>query len=79
MNVQETAKETTLCLAGAHALVKLDDGTIVGDPMEKTTLDALEWTLGQSKYLGIVVLSINFDVSLRRHSYACEQRRSPQY
>lgn len=36
-----------LCLAAAHALVKLDDGMIVGDPMEKTTLDALEWTLNK--------------------------------
>lgn len=36
-----------LCLAAAHALVKLDDGTVVGDPMEKTTLDALEWNLAK--------------------------------
>ena len=45
MSVQEVSKETTLCLAAAHALVKLEDGTTVGDPMEKTTLDALEWSL----------------------------------
>lgn len=46
-NVKEASRETTLCLAAAHALVRLDDGTIVGDPMEKTTLDALSWQLGK--------------------------------
>ncbi|KAH0579125.1 hypothetical protein H2248_003278 [Termitomyces sp. 'cryptogamus'] len=49
VNVKETTRETTLALAAAHALVKLDDGTIVGDPMEKTTLEALEWNLGKGE------------------------------
>ncbi|KAJ7176571.1 hypothetical protein C8R46DRAFT_1160523 [Mycena filopes] len=47
VNVKQTSRETTLCLAAAHALVRLDDGTIVGDPMEKTTLAALEWNLAK--------------------------------
>ncbi|KXN88703.1 putative cation-transporting ATPase 1, partial [Leucoagaricus sp. SymC.cos] len=47
INVKEVSRETTLCLAAAHALVKLDDGMTVGDPMEKTTLDALEWSLNK--------------------------------
>ena len=46
-DVKEVSRETTLCLAAAHALVRLDDGTIVGDPMEKTTLDALKWQLNK--------------------------------
>ncbi|KAH7338015.1 endoplasmic reticulum Ca-transporting P-type ATPase [Rhizoctonia solani] len=41
----DASRDTTLCLAAAHALVKLDDGQIVGDPMEQTTLKALEWDL----------------------------------
>jgi manganese-transporting P-type ATPase len=45
-DVKATSRETTLCLAGAHALVRLDDGTVVGDPMEKATLEALEWQIG---------------------------------
>ncbi|KAH9475933.1 Manganese-transporting ATPase 4 [Psilocybe cubensis] len=47
------SRATTLTLAAAHALVRLDDGTIVGDPMEKTTLDAMGWGLGK----GDVVLA----------------------
>nr|UJH94586.1 Spf1 [Starmerella bombicola] len=35
--------ETTI--ASAHALVLLEDGEIVGDPMEQTTLTALGWTV----------------------------------
>ncbi|KAG1053380.1 hypothetical protein G6F46_006715 [Rhizopus delemar] len=37
-------KETQWVLASAHALVELEDG-VVGDPMEKETLKALEWEL----------------------------------
>ncbi|KAJ3051115.1 hypothetical protein HK097_007915 [Rhizophlyctis rosea] len=41
----EVPKETTYVLAAAHALVRLDDG-IIGDPMEKNTLESVGWTLG---------------------------------
>lgn len=44
IQVQQTSRETTLTLASAHALVLLEDG-LVGDPMEKTTLEALDWKL----------------------------------
>ena len=49
--VKETGMETTLVLATAHALVKLDEGDVVGDPMEKATLNALGWTLGKNDIL----------------------------
>ncbi|CAO3617333.1 unnamed protein product [Cunninghamella blakesleeana] len=38
---------TKYVLATAHALVELEDG-IVGDPMEKETLKALDWHLGKN-------------------------------
>ena len=44
--VTEVGLQTTLVLATAHALVKLDEGEIVGDPMEKATLSSLGWELG---------------------------------
>ena len=49
-------RETVLTLASAHALVKLDDGTVVGDPMEKITLDVMEWTLGNGEYRDVPFL-----------------------
>jgi manganese-transporting P-type ATPase len=47
LDVKQAGPRTTLCLSAAHALVKLDDGTVVGDPMEKTTLEALNWQIGK--------------------------------
>lgn len=41
----DTSLETTLTLATSHALVLLEDAGIVGDPMEKTTLESLGWQL----------------------------------
>ncbi|KAJ3885266.1 hypothetical protein GG344DRAFT_82917 [Lentinula edodes] len=49
VNVREVSRETTLCLAAAHALVRLDDGTIVGDPMEKITLENMDWGVGKTE------------------------------
>ncbi|KAK4121526.1 hypothetical protein N657DRAFT_108639 [Parathielavia appendiculata] len=49
--VHDAGMETTLVLATAHALVKLDEGDIVGDPMEKATLTALGWSLGKNDVL----------------------------
>jgi cation-transporting ATPase 13A1 len=47
----ETGIYTALTLATAHALVKLEDGDVVGEPMEKATLDALGWALGKNDTL----------------------------
>lgn len=56
MDVKETSRETTLCLAAAHALAELDDGTIIGDPMEKTTLEALDWTVSKGSFFLALML-----------------------
>ncbi|KAI9807413.1 MAG: hypothetical protein M1833_000158 [Piccolia ochrophora] len=49
--VTEVPQDTTLVLATAHALVKLDEGEVVGDPMEKATLTSLGWSLGRNDTL----------------------------
>ena len=49
--VLDVGLQTTLVLATAHALVKLDEGEVVGDPMEKATLTSLGWTLGRNDTL----------------------------
>ncbi|TAQ84295.1 hypothetical protein B7494_g7385 [Chlorociboria aeruginascens] len=49
--VLQAGLDTTLVLATAHALVKLDEGDVVGDPMEKATLTSLGWTLGKNDTL----------------------------
>ena len=49
--VSQVEVHTTLVLATAHALVKLDEGDVVGDPMEKATLTSLGWTLGKNDML----------------------------
>ena len=49
--VLQAGQQTTLVLATAHALVKLDEGEIVGDPMEKATLTSLGWSLGRNDTL----------------------------
>ncbi|KAK5175521.1 putative cation-transporting ATPase 1 [Saxophila tyrrhenica] len=51
IRVNGTNQATTLTLATAHALVKLEEGDVVGEPMEKATLQALGWTVGKNDTL----------------------------
>ncbi|QFZ26932.1 putative manganese-transporting ATPase [Clavispora lusitaniae] len=43
---EEAPETTSWVLGSAHALVKLDDGKVVGDPMEQATLKAAHWDVG---------------------------------
>ncbi|TPX56048.1 hypothetical protein PhCBS80983_g04821 [Powellomyces hirtus] len=71
-------ERTTQVLAAAHALVMLDDG-IIGDPMEKNTLESIDWTLtksdvlhpkkdGQAKDAMRIIRRFQFSSSLKRMS-----------
>ena len=44
--ITEVEPATVLVLASAHSVVKLDDGTTVGDPMERATLQSIGWRIG---------------------------------
>lgn len=44
-SANDASQEVLSAIGAAHALVKLDDGEIVGDPMEKATLKASSWTV----------------------------------
>ncbi|KAI8618780.1 hypothetical protein BC830DRAFT_1208454 [Chytriomyces sp. MP71] len=71
----EVPKYTTLTLAGAHALVQLDDG-IIGDPMEKNTLESIEWTLTKDETVRPKVAGGKLEMKiLRRFQFSSALKR----
>lgn len=74
--VDEIPKESCLVLAAAHALVLLDDGDIVGDPMEKNTLKAIGWTVEKNDRTHSIATPSNSLRILRRFQFSSALKRS---
>jgi manganese-transporting P-type ATPase len=77
--LKEVSPETRHVLAAAHALVRLDDGIIVGDPMEKTTLEALGWQLKSSDNVRPIPLSDDAASAVVAHKASLHIRRRFQF
>ncbi|EDO17605.1 hypothetical protein Kpol_1061p30 [Vanderwaltozyma polyspora DSM 70294] len=70
----EAPQNTVLVVGAAHALVRLDDGEVVGDPMEKATLKAFGWKvndkdIASKKDIGDIKI-------LRRFQFSSALKRS---
>ncbi|OBA22885.1 P-type ATPase [Metschnikowia bicuspidata var. bicuspidata NRRL YB-4993] len=77
LSCDEAPEFTAHVLGSAHALVKLDNGEVVGDPMEQATLKAANWTVGfkdcVERPIGEVTEKIRV---LRRFQFSSSLKRS---
>ncbi|KAL1457946.1 hypothetical protein WDU94_008126 [Cyamophila willieti] len=76
LSIQDAPPESIQVLASCHSLVQLDDG-LVGDPLEKATLTAIDWNLTKAdavipkkgKYPGMKIFHrFHFSSALKRMS-----------
>ncbi|KAJ3314110.1 hypothetical protein HDU76_002479, partial [Blyttiomyces sp. JEL0837] len=67
-------KETIHVMAAAHALVQLDDG-VIGDPMEKNTVESVEWTVGKNDTMFSKKTSSTSIKILRRFPFSSALKR----
>lgn len=76
--VSDTAAETRLVLSAAQNLVRLEEGEIVGDPMEKATLTALRLNLAPGDKVGDVTVRRRFQFSsvLKRMSTVSSNKKT---
>ena len=74
-NPKSLPKETNRILASAHALAVLDDG-IIGDPMEKNTLESIDWILQSSDVIVPKAKSLSTKIKiLRRFQFSSQLKR----
>ncbi|CDK26699.1 unnamed protein product [Kuraishia capsulata CBS 1993] len=74
---EEVPSVTVDVLGAAHALVKLDDGEVVGDPMEKATLKAAKWKVGASDTVERNIKGASTKIKiLRRFQFSSALKRS---
>ncbi|KAI9294142.1 hypothetical protein K502DRAFT_292701 [Neoconidiobolus thromboides FSU 785] len=64
---------STLVLASAHALVLIPDG-IVGDPMEKATLEAIGWEINKDGLVNSMNSNLSLQI-LRRFQFSSALKR----
>ncbi|KAF1811767.1 hypothetical protein P152DRAFT_459229 [Eremomyces bilateralis CBS 781.70] len=75
----DAGPETTLVLATAHALVKLDDGEMAGEPMEQATLASLGWLLGKNDTLSSKVKTAAHGSGYATHADTAQIKRRFQF
>lgn len=74
-SIAELPHQSTLTLAAAHALVLLDDGEVVGDPMEKATLVGINWKVGSNDIVRAASKNEKLQI-LRRFQFSSQLKRS---
>lgn len=75
-SIDSISSETRHVLAAAHALVLLDDGEIVGDPMEQNTLKAINWTVDKNDVIKSKTSPSEKLQVLRRFQFSSALKRS---
>jgi cation-transporting ATPase 13A1 len=77
--LNQVGPEPTLVLATAHALVRLEEGDIVGEPMEQATLNSLGWTLGRNDILTANKATSSSGAGYATHNDMVQIRRRFQF
>jgi cation-transporting ATPase 13A1 len=75
-DVKDIPHQSVLTLAAAHALVLLDDGEVVGDPMERNTLKSLGWAVQKNDTVNSIATPSNKLKILRRFQFSSALKRS---